>query len=116
MLVARLETLVGELRSAAGADFESVATELSAATATVEQLREALEHRTVLGQASGLVMCRYGLTSEAAFGVLVRLSQDTNRKVYRIACELIEAHDREAAAAEVDARPLMTAQLLQEAD
>ena len=96
-LVARLETLIGELRAAAGADFESVATELSTATATLEQLREALEHRTVMGQASGLVMSRYGLTSEAAFEVLVSLSQDTNRKVCAIACEMVESHDVDVA-------------------
>ena len=49
-------------------------------------------------------MCRYGLTAEAAFDVLVSLSQDTNRKVYVIACELVEAHDVEAAAAQADER------------
>ena len=73
--------------------------------AKVAQLEAALEHRTVLGQATGIVMTRYGLDSGAAFQVLSRLSQDLNRKVYDIALEMVHDHDAEALTAEAEARP-----------
>jgi AmiR/NasT family two-component response regulator len=55
----------------------------------VEHLVLALEHRTVIGQATGIVMERFHLTAEVAFSTLVRISQDNNRKVYDLAQELV---------------------------
>ena len=49
----------------------------------------ALEHRTVIGQATGIVMERYALTSDAAFSTLLRISADNNRKVHDLAQELV---------------------------
>lgn len=54
------------------------------------QLREALGTRGLVGQAMGILMERYGITGDRAFGVLGRLSQDSNRKVSDLAAHLVE--------------------------
>jgi AmiR/NasT family two-component response regulator len=61
-----------------------------AADERVRHLVTALEHRTVIGQATGIVMERYGLDPQAAFAVLLRISSHRNRKVYEIAEELVD--------------------------
>ncbi|MBB4686895.1 anti-sigma factor antagonist [Amycolatopsis jiangsuensis] len=53
------------------------------------QLREALETRTVLEQAKGIVMAREEVSSDEAFEMLRRLSQRTNVKVYDLSAQLI---------------------------
>jgi AmiR/NasT family two-component response regulator len=64
-----------------------------AADERVRHLLTALEHRTVIGQATGIVIERYDLRPEAAFAVLLRISSQRNRKVYEIAEELVnEGH------------------------
>nr|WP_255465666.1 ANTAR domain-containing protein [Cellulomonas sp. APG4] len=55
-----------------------------------QQLREALARRDVIGQAMGIVMERFGLAPDRAFGVLVRLSQHANRRLHEIAAEVVE--------------------------
>lgn len=62
---------------------------------TVSNLALALESRTVIGQAMGLVMCRYGLTPNQAFAFLRRESQTTNTKL-RVICADLVAQPREA--------------------
>lgn len=64
--------------------------DLEASDERVRHLLTALEHRTVIGQATGIVMERYKLRKEAAFAALLRLSSERNRKVYEIAEELVE--------------------------
>lgn len=61
----------------------------------IAHLETALERRTVIGQASGIVMERYGVSAEAAFNVLARISSHTNRKVYEIATQLVETRHSE---------------------
>jgi AmiR/NasT family two-component response regulator len=61
-----------------------------------ENLLAALETRDQIGQAVGLLMERYSITSERAFGTLVRFSRQTNRKLRDVAAELIS--DAEAGA------------------
>ena len=56
---------------------------------TIAELREALESRTVIGQAQGILMARQRVTEEEAFDVLRRASQRTNRKLREIADELV---------------------------
>jgi hypothetical protein len=56
---------------------------------TIRQLELAVEHRTVLGQATGILMERYGLRPEEAWQKLAQASQDTNRKAYALARELV---------------------------
>ncbi|NIK61484.1 GAF and ANTAR domain-containing protein [Kribbella shirazensis] len=61
--------------------------------ALVEHLRTALSTRTTIGQAQGLLMQRYAITSSVAFDVLKRCSQDGNLKLRDLARELVDAHN-----------------------
>lgn len=54
------------------------------------QLTEALEHRDVIGQAKGMMMADEGVTADAAFDRLSQLSQQSNRKLYEVAREMVE--------------------------
>ena len=53
-----------------------------------EHLRGGMTHRDLIGQAKGILMERHKLTADQAFGVLVRTSSFTNRKLRDIADEL----------------------------
>jgi GAF domain-containing protein len=55
----------------------------------VDQLTQALDSRSVIDQATGIVMARSGITAEQAFAMLARLSQNTNVKLRTIASELV---------------------------
>lgn len=59
----------------------------------IEHLRTALTTRTVIGQAQGLLMQRYAITSSVAFDVLKRSSQDGNVKLRELAHQLVDAHN-----------------------
>jgi hypothetical protein len=48
---------------------------------TDEQYRIALDHRTTIGQAHGMLMERFALDARQAFQQLVSASQDSNIKV-----------------------------------
>ena len=52
-------------------------------------LMEALESRTVIGEAVGIMMERYGLDADTALGALKRVSQQRNVKVRDLAAELV---------------------------
>ncbi|WP_369056069.1 GAF and ANTAR domain-containing protein [Kineococcus terrestris] len=54
-----------------------------------EQLREGMGTRTVIGQAQGILMERYGLDGQQAFRLLSRVSQDTNTRLHDVARELV---------------------------
>jgi transcriptional regulator with GAF, ATPase, and Fis domain len=54
-----------------------------------ENLLAAIETRDLIGQAVGLLMERYSITADRAFGTLVRFSRQTNRKLRDVATELI---------------------------
>jgi len=58
----------------------------------VNTLREAVQTRTRIGQAVGIVMERYKIPEQQAFAFLTRLSQTRNVKLRRIADELIKAN------------------------
>ena len=51
----------------------------------VQQLEEAIQTRTMIGQATGLLMAQEGLTSQEAFQKLVHVSQTSNIKLREIA-------------------------------
>lgn len=55
----------------------------------VSSLQEALETRTTIGKAMGIVMERYQLNDERAFAFLTRLSQHRNVKLRLVAEELV---------------------------
>jgi AmiR/NasT family two-component response regulator len=57
----------------------------------IEQLRTALVTRNLIGQAQGLLMHRYGITSSVAFDVLKRCSQDGNVKLRELSKEFVDA-------------------------
>jgi GAF domain-containing protein len=53
-----------------------------------ENVTSALVNRDVIGQAKGILMERFKITSDQAFAVLAKVSQDTNRKVSAVAEDL----------------------------
>jgi hypothetical protein len=55
----------------------------------IQNLREAVRTRGMIGQAVGIVMERYKLTDDRAFAFLTRLSQDGNMKLRAIAEQII---------------------------
>ncbi|SDF22577.1 GAF domain-containing protein [Blastococcus fimeti] len=55
-----------------------------------EHLRAGMNSRDLIGQAKGILMERYRLTAEQAFGALARVSQEQNRRLVEIARELAE--------------------------
>jgi hypothetical protein len=77
----------------AGAAFDNVKLYDDSRT-LVEQLRTALTTRTVIGQAQGLLMHRYGIASSVAFDVLKRCSQDANIKLRELSAGLVEAQNQ----------------------
>jgi AmiR/NasT family two-component response regulator len=70
-----------------------VAAQAALALAAVQRtvhLSRALESRDVIGQAKGVLMERYRITADAAFGILARASQDTNRRLPEVAALVTE--------------------------
>ncbi|MEU9171707.1 ANTAR domain-containing protein [Streptomyces sp. NPDC048420] len=57
----------------------------------VDQLRRAMATRPVIDQAKGILMASFKLSPEDAWTVLVRVSQNTNTKLHRLAGELVTA-------------------------
>lgn len=60
-----------------------------AAAQQVEGLRFAVDRRTVIGKALGILMVTYDLDDERAFAVLQRVSSHENRKLFDVAQEVI---------------------------
>ncbi|SDS66417.1 GAF and ANTAR domain-containing protein [Actinopolymorpha singaporensis] len=56
----------------------------------IDQLSVALDTRTVIAQAQGILMERYRFTADQAFNVLVRVSSQANAKLRDVAIELVE--------------------------
>ncbi|MGC4111116.1 MAG: GAF and ANTAR domain-containing protein [Nocardioides sp.] len=54
------------------------------------QLQGILERRTVIGQATGILIERFGLSSDQAFAVMRRVSQHHNIKLHALAQHLVE--------------------------
>lgn len=69
--------------------FRSQAATAIAYAYQVKSLGEALETRTTIGKAMGIVMERYQLNDERAFAFLTRLSQHRNVKLRVVADELV---------------------------
>ncbi|KRE81457.1 PAS sensor protein [Arthrobacter sp. Soil764] len=55
-----------------------------------EAVLASARNRAVIEQAKGILMGRTGVTAEQAFELISQSSQDTNRKVYAIAQEIVE--------------------------
>lgn len=54
-----------------------------------ESLLKAVDARHVIGQAQGILMERYNVDAEQAFNVLRRYSSHTNRKLRRVAEDIV---------------------------
>jgi GAF domain-containing protein len=64
---------------------------LYASTAELaEQMKAAMQTRSVIEQAKGILMGRHGYSADDAFKVLTNISQRSNRKLRTIAAELVE--------------------------
>jgi GAF domain-containing protein len=74
----------------------SNAREFFAKKQQVEQLQDGLGTRTIIGQATGLLMAHEGLTSEEAFQKLVNASQQANIKLRDIAQRYVTAWEEKA--------------------
>ncbi|WP_157845582.1 SpoIIE family protein phosphatase [Kitasatospora phosalacinea] len=71
----------------------------------LEGMRTAMRTRAVIEQAKGVLVERLGCDPEQAFEELVRRSQDENRKLVRIAADLVAAAAPPPAAREAPAAP-----------
>lgn len=60
-----------------------------AAAENIDSLRSAIDNRTIIGQATGISMVRFGLSDDQAFNLLRRLSNEQNRKLSQIAREIV---------------------------
>jgi ANTAR domain len=69
----------------------AIAARVMTANQEIEQLRAALATRTVIGQAQGILMARYGLDAPGAFNRLRELSQNHNIKLSELAVRLAGA-------------------------
>jgi len=56
------------------------------------QLQQAMESRAVIEQAKGILMAAQRCSPDAAFQILVRASQNQNRKLRAIASEIVERY------------------------
>lgn len=77
----------GELRDEITA-FAAHAAIAVADSQTIEGLAIALDRRTIIGTALGIIMERFDLTNEQAFALLRRLSSHSNRKLHDVASEI----------------------------
>lgn len=75
------------------ANAEAFATQISVALAARREIYQrsiAMENRTVIGQAEGILMERLGIDAGQAFAYLRRLSQTEHRKLITISSEIVE--------------------------
>jgi AmiR/NasT family two-component response regulator len=71
-----------------GVEHARVVGMLERAEREIEQLRRAVESRTVIGRAEGILMERFGIDADQALTFLRRASSHTNRKLVAIATEM----------------------------
>lgn len=57
----------------------------------IEHLHTAIGNRTLIGQAQGILMERFGLDAQQAFAVLQHVSMNSNTKLFTVAAELVGA-------------------------
>ena len=79
--------------------FASHAAVAMAAAQQEEQLRQAVNTRDLIGQAKGILIERYKISGDRAFSLLVRLSQNENRKLHDVAEELVRTGELAGGAA-----------------
>jgi AmiR/NasT family two-component response regulator len=57
----------------------------------IAQLHDAIQSRTIIGQATGIIMARRRCGPDEALNVLVKISNDRNIKLREVARMLVEA-------------------------
>ena len=62
---------------------------LADARRQVEELREALDRRTLIARAQGVLMERYDMSEGSAIGLLKRISMETQVKVHDLAAQIL---------------------------
>ena len=62
--------------------------------ALAQQMQQAMESRAVIEQAKGIIMGDRRCSPDEAFGILAKLSQDTNRKLRDVAAALVDSAQR----------------------
>lgn len=82
-----------DLAACAVALFEAEGARVQAES-TNHHLERALESRTLIGQAQGILMARQSIDAVQAFDVMRRASQRTNRKLHEIAAEIVRGASR----------------------
>ena len=86
----------GSLFAAQAAVTISNAQAYLAKEAQISQLEDGLQTRTMIGQATGLLMAQEGLSSDEAFQKLVQVSQSTNIKLRDIAQRYVDSWEQRA--------------------
>src|SRR4051794_23182689 len=71
-------------------DSDETVAALRHAREEIETLKQALRTRTIIGQATGLLMFEHALTADAAFERMVQASQNTNVKLRDIAAQIVD--------------------------
>jgi GAF domain-containing protein len=64
----------------------------------LSNLNHALASRETIGKAIGVIMAKYDLDEQAAFGFLARLSSHANIKVRELATQILREHEEELGA------------------
>jgi GAF domain-containing protein len=82
-------TLAEELAGYAGIVLNNASLYFSAAT-QAEQMAEAMRSRAVIEQAKGILMGSRRCTADEAFSILVKLSQESGRKLHLVAQSLVD--------------------------
>ena len=72
---------------------ETSADVLESLVRQIEQLEVAVDHRTTIGQAQGILMERLGVDADTAFEYLKRVSMDSNRKLVEIADQIAQTRE-----------------------
>jgi signal transduction protein with GAF and PtsI domain len=83
-----------EILAAVGAGYILNANEIRAQHELAEQLQGALDTRTIIEQAKGLLMATEGDSAANAFKRLRELSMNANRKLRDVAQELVDKHEK----------------------
>lgn len=86
-----------------GLMFASHAAIALAGAQSQSNLSQAVRSRQLIGEAVGLLADRYGMTTDAAFGLLARVSQECNTKVRELAARLVSDHNQARARRSGDA-------------
>ena len=81
----------GERTRQLGALFAAYSALVWDAAQRESQFQEALASRDVIGQAKGMIMERYAMDADRAFGMLRQLSHDTNVPLAEVAAKIVDA-------------------------